>query len=357
MKILLLSKYSRLGASSRLRALQFIPYLQRCGHVVTVDCLFDEAYLTMLYMSKKRSFWSIIKLYLRRIYVLLNARRYDVVWIEKEILPYFPAVFEWLFKKCNIPYIVDYDDAIFHNYDLSPYAPVRRLLGRKIDSVMLNARSVVAGNEYLANRAIQAGAQSVHVVPTVVDSQRYQAHACAADKLLTVGWIGSPSTEKYVVGIREALRNVNKRFPFRLVLMGASTHVSQELAGLDVEVKAWSEDSENAFIQGLDVGIMPLVDGPWEKGKCGYKLIQYMACAVPVVATPVGVNVKIVSDNKCGLLAADLQEWEAALNSLLSDAQSRSVFGAAGREAVNNEYCLAVQAPRLRHILEHAASR
>ena len=122
-------------------------------------------------------------------------------------------------------------------------------------------------------------------------------------------------------------------------------------------MKAWSEDSENAFIQGLDVGIMPLVDGPWEKGKCGYKLIQYMACAVPVVATPVGVNVKIVSDNKCGLLAADLQEWEAALNSLLSDAQSRSVFGTAGREAVNNEYCLAVQAPRLRHILEHAASR
>lgn len=357
MKILLLSKYSRLGASSRLRALQYIPYLQEYGHTVSVHCLFDDAYLEMLYTAKKRSPLLMMKLYLSRLIVLLTAWRYDIVWIEKEVAPYCPPVFEWLLKKFGMPYVVDYDDAIFHNYDMSPSVYVRKLLGRKIDSVMRNASCVVAGNDYLADRAVKAGALNVHVVPTVVDIMRYQIRAVKVMSSLKIGWIGSPSTEKYVVGIRQALIKASKQHSFRLVLMGASADVVKELSGLDVEVLPWSEDHENAFIQSLDVGIMPLIDGPWEKGKCGYKLIQYMACGVPVIATPVGVNVKIVFDNKCGLLAADLKEWETSLVQLLSDPVGRENYGAAGRYAVENEYSLGVQAPRLAKILERAACK
>lgn len=357
MKILLLSKYSRLGASSRLRALQYIPYLQECGHTVNVHCLFDDAYLEMLYKERKRSPWLIMKLYLSRLIVLLTSSRYDIVWIEKELVPYFPAIFEWLLNRFKIPYVVDYDDAIFHNYDMSPSGHVRKFLGGKIDSVMRNASCVVAGNDYLADRAVKAGTLKVHVVPTVVDIGRYQIRAAKVAPSLTIGWIGSPSTEKYVVGIRQALINASQQHSFRLVLMGASPEVVNQLTGLDVEVLPWSEDHENTFIQSLDVGIMPLIDGPWEKGKCGYKLIQYMACGVPVIATPVGVNVKIVFDNKCGLLAAGLKEWETSLVQLLSDPIGRETYGAAGRYAVENEYSLGVQAPRIANILVRAACK
>lgn len=357
MKVLLLSKYSRLGASSRLRALQYIPHLQQCGHTIAVHSLFDDAYLEMLYRAKKRSPWLMMKLYLSRLFVLLEARRHDILWIEKEMLPYFPPFFEWLLNRFKIPYVVDYDDAIFHNYDMSPSIYVRKFLGGKIDSVMRNAKCVVAGNDYLAYRAIKAGAMDISVVPTVVDISRYQVRSGNTASRLTIGWIGSPSTEKYVVGIREALVSASQQYCFRLVLMGASSEVVNELPGLDVEVLPWSEDHENDFIQSLDIGIMPLIDGPWEKGKCGYKLIQYMACGVPVIATPVGVNVKIVFDNKCGLLAADLQGWKTSLGQLLSDPIGRQTYGAAGRYAVENEYSLGVQAPRIASILERAASR
>lgn len=340
-----------------MRALQYIPYLQECGHSVTVHCLFDDAYLEMLYTAKKRSPWLMMKLYLSRFITLVTANRYDIVWIEKEVVPYSPPFFEWLLNKFGIPYVVDYDDAIFHNYDMSPSIYVRKFLGGKIDSVMRNARCVVAGNDYLADRARKAGALDVNVVPTVVDIVRYQTRSGNASPRLTIGWIGSPSTEKYVVGIRQALINTSQQHSFRLVLMGASAEVVNELAGLDVEVLPWSEDHENTFIQSLDIGIMPLIDGPWEKGKCGYKLIQYMACSVPVIATPVGVNVEIVFDNKCGLLATDLKEWETSLGLLLSDPIGRETYGAAGRYAVENEYSLGVQAPRIANILERAACK
>lgn len=357
MKILLLTKYSRLGASSRLRALQYIPYFQECGHIVKVHYLFDDAYLEMLYTARKRSLWLMMKLYLSRVIALLTASRHDVVWIEKEALPYFPAAFERLLNKLKISYVVDYDDATFHTYDMSQNMHVRRFLGGKIDSVMRNSKSVVAGNDYLAEYAIKAGAAEVYVVPTVVDSLRYRSRLGKSGSKLTIGWIGSPSTEKYVVGIRQALLNISQLYSFRLVLMGASAQVVNELLGLEVEVLPWSEESESDFIQSLDLGIMPLVDGPWEKGKCGYKLIQYMACGVPVIATPVGVNVKIVFDNKCGLLAADLEEWENSLGQLLSDPVARETYGAAGRIAVENEYSLGVQAPRIMNILDRAACK
>jgi len=354
MKILLLSKYSRIGASSRLRALQFYPYLKDNGHEVVIECLFDDEYLHRLYKDGTRSLGLTLKLYFARFLVLLRVRNYDVVWIEKEIFPYVPALAERILSALKIPYVVGYDDAIFHNYDLSASYVVRKTLSRKIDVVMKKSSCVVAGNKYLASRAVRAGAANVVVVPTVVDSSRYKRRLENASGKFTIGWIGSPSTQKYVVGIKEALINVSKLFDLRLVLMGATPDVVFEFQGMDVETMAWTEDGESAFIQGIDVGIMPLEDGPWEKGKCGYKLIQYMACSVPVIATPVGVNIEIVSESKCGFLASDIKEWEFKLSSLLGDKALRSEFGRAGREAVDSIYSLAVQAPRVVKALEDA---
>jgi glycosyltransferase involved in cell wall biosynthesis len=352
MKVLLLSKHSRMGASSRLRSLQYIPGLSAAGIDVRVSSLFDERYLHTLYTTGRRPrLWSVF-LYLKRLFVVLGSFRYDLVWIEKELLPYVPASIERLLRVCGVKYIVDYDDALFHNYDLSSSSLIRSLLGTKIDTVMRHSACVVAGNQYLAERARNAGARRIEIIPTVVDQSRYSCRVRAVEASPVVGWIGSPSTQIYVVGIREALKRVCEATGARLMLVGATADIKEQLSGIPVEVVPWSEASEAGLIQKMDVGIMPLEDGPWEKGKCGYKLIQYMACGVPVVASPVGVNVDIVNQTGCGLLADSVDSWADALLELLSSDSLQKSFGAAGRNAVEQRYSLQMQGPVLADVIK-----
>jgi len=343
-----------MGASSRLRALQFVPFLEKEGLRVEVSTLFDDRYLQRLYTKGGRSLFSAFRCYFSRLLVLFKVGSYDVVWIEKEIFPFLPALAERALKLFRVPYVVDYDDAIFHSYDLSNSSVVRRFLGSKINVVMRHAQLVVAGNAYLAEYAFKSGASTVEIIPTVVDHSRYSANDLQEHGQLVIGWIGSPSTQKYVVQIKTVLKTVCDAYGARVVLMGASPSVLTELNGLNAEVVPWTEESEASFINQLDIGIMPLVDGPWEKGKCGYKLIQYMACGVPVVASPVGVNVDIVDGNRCGMLATSMDDWQRCLDHLLSDQASRAFYGGNGLRAVENTFSLQVQAPRIRDILVRA---
>jgi glycosyltransferase involved in cell wall biosynthesis len=324
------------------------------GFSFNVQSLSDEAYLEVLYKNARSSLPRIGSLYLRRLLALLSAYRYDLIWIEKEIFPYFPAWGEQFLNLVGKPYIVDYDDAIFHNYDRSPNPIIRRLLGRKIDAVMRNARCVITGNEYLANRALESGAVKVRIIPTVVDTSRYFVKEDRSSECPVIGWIGSPSTEKYVVGIRDALVQACRSHRARLLLVGATPNITNQFPGVDVEVMTWSEDAEAQLVQSMDVGIMPLEDGPWERGKCGYKLIQYMACGVPVIASPVGSNREIVSRSQAGLLAETTEEWNGALQRLLGSSETRKVFGIRGRKAVESNYALNRQAPVLKKILDEA---
>lgn len=351
MKILLLSKYTRTGASSRLRALQYLPYLESHGLDVTVIPLFDDEYLAQLYGHSHRAPAKIAAVYGKRLLAMFAASSHDLIWIEKEIWPYLPAVGEWLLHLLRKPYVVDYDDAVFHNYDLSGNPLIRRLLGHKIDAVMRHSACVVAGNAYLADRARIAGAPRIELVPTVVDYTRYVPRSHKVGIRPVIGWIGSPSTQKYVVNIREALTQACRAHGAHLMLVGATPQIISELPGIDVEVVPWSEETETTLIAQMDIGIMPLHDSPWEKGKCGYKLIQYMACAVPVIASPVGVNIDIVKGSQSGLLASGSADWEAALQQLLESPELRATFGAAGRSAVEKIYSLQAQAPKMCQLL------
>ena len=357
MKVLLLSKYPRMGASSRLRSLQYLPALADENIQVTVSSLFDGEYLKELYAKGRRSKVRLVILYLKRLFVLLNVSRYDAIWIEYEVFPYLPAFAERLLRLLGKPFVVDYDDAVFHNYDRSGNRLIRVFLGNKIDVVMRNAACVVVGNEYLALRARNAGAHRIELVPTVVDSERYECGKRDHRVGPVIGWIGSPSTQRYVVGIRDALKRACDETGARLLLIGATESVREELPGIPLDIEQWTEESEAGFVSGMAVGIMPLKDGLWEKGKCVYKLIQYMACGVPVVASPVGVNVEIVDKNRCGQLAESVSEWSEALIKILSSRHLQSEFGKAGRLAVEQTYSLQVQAPVLAEILRSVAQR
>lgn len=351
MKILLLSKYSRLGASSRLRTMQFLPGLSGAGFEVDVQSLFDDAYLKQLYQKKGRSLVHMLKCYLGRLLILFEVKQYDAVWLEYELLPYFPAWLESYLNWRKVPYIVDYDDALFHNYDLSGNPLLRKLLGSKIDQVMAKADAVCVGNQYLKQRALKAGVQRIYWVPTVIDLARYPVDTAKLKNTAPVfGWIGSPATQSYLMMIAPALSKALAQCGGRLVLIGANSDVLPHFAGCDIELRSWSEATEVQDISNFDVGLMPLPDGPWERGKCGYKLIQYMACAVPVVASPVGANVDIVQGSGSGLLASTENEWFDALVTLATDTELCQRYGDAGRAAVENVYSLQAQLPELTRI-------
>ena len=349
MRVLLLSRYGRLGASSRIRSLQFIPFFVSKGWVVDVRPLFSDDYLRALYSGRSRIvkvFWD----YWYRLKFLMKIREYDLIWIEKEIFPFFPAFTECLLSKMRIPYIVDYDDALFHRYDGNQNWLIRVILGRKIDSVMKCASLVIVGNEYLADKARGANAQNVAIVPTVVDLTRYQVNHQINNSPLIIGWIGSPSTSKYLLSISSVITSLTKDFNVRFVAVGASVDV---ISGTEIEVLPWSEETEVQSIQTFDIGIMPLADDPWERGKCGYKLIQYMACGIPVVASPVGVNNQIVKHGVNGFLAQNVTEWEQTLHQLLSDKNLRRQMGDKGRDIVESRYSLQIQAPRLERLMSN----
>jgi glycosyltransferase involved in cell wall biosynthesis len=354
-KILLFSKYSRLGASSRLRTHQYIPFLEAKGYKVTISPLFSDRYLQALYAKGKVSKLLIIYSYLNRIITILKCHRFDLIWIEKELFPYFPSCFEFLLNRLGLKFIVDYDDAIFHNYDMSGNPLIRRFLANKIDKVMALSTATISGNKYLFDRATKAGAPKNVIIPTVVDTNRYSNNPLNETELV-IGWIGSPSTQKYVIDLLPAFRTLSKKFPFKLHLIGATDDVKNQLIGVDVDVIPWSEYTEVSSIQKMDIGIMPLQDGPWEQGKCGYKLIQYMACGIPVVASPVGVNCEIVMDNKCGLIASTVDEWVLQLSKLINDRQLRACYGKNALFSVEHKYSLQSQSQYVYDIISQSVS-
>lgn len=352
LKILFLTRYGQLGASSRLRSHQFLPQLISAGIACVVSSLFDDDMLQYKYCHGKYKYFAVFIAYCRRIWALMHRYQFDAIWIEKETLPYMPT---WLEKQLlrGIPYCMDFDDAIFHNYDQHPVALVRYLFGRKIDNMMATATLVVAGNEYLAARARQSGAPWVEVVPTVIDLERYlpRSQPALPKTQFVIGWIGSSSTTKYLQILAAPLAKLSEHFSLRFRVIGGGY---LNLPGVEIEYLPWSESTEVSLLQGCDIGVMPLLDSPWERGKCGYKLIQYMACGLPVVASPVGVNCEIVRNGENGFLADADEVWVDALSKLMCDAGLRLKMGAAGRKMVEERYCVQRVAVRLIGLLQHA---
>ena len=347
--VLLLTRYERLGASSRIRFLQFLPELERQGFSFDVQPLLDNAYVSSLYGGPPVSTGNILRSYARRFRALRRRMRYDLIWLEKESLPWLPTWME-IARLQGLPYVVDYDDAWFHRYENHWSSP---LLGHKIDAVMRVAHTVVAGNDYLARRARQAGARAVEIVPTAIDLERYRdVTSPLPGAALTVGWIGIPLNAHYLTMIAPALRAATADTALMLHVVGAP--VPPEMVGAPAESFPWTEDTEIARIAAFDVGIMPLHDTLWERGKCAYKLLQVMAAGRPVIASPVGANRQIVRHGVNGFLAETPEEWTEALRKLAEPAL-RQRMGAEARRTVEEQYSTAVVAPRLAAILTQAA--
>jgi glycosyltransferase involved in cell wall biosynthesis len=339
-----------------MRFLQYLPALTHSDIQVEVQALFDDGALAERYRLGRYGTGVALHCFARRLAALHTRQQFNVLWIEKEALPWWPLWAENALLR-GVPYVLDYDDAVFHNYDQHRLTAVRHLFGRRLDDLMRKAKLVVCGNDYLAQRARDAGAPWVEVLPTVIDLAHYPlplpAKAMGETHMPKVVWIGSPSTVHYLNLLHLPLRKLAERTSFVLRVVGGEI----TLPGVMVECLPWSEDSEVAEISDADVGIMPLLDSSWERGKCGYKLIQYMACGLPVVASPIGVNTSIVRQGVNGYLADDLNAWEMYLERLLGDLALRARMGTAGRQFVEKHYCLQVTAPQLAELLLKAVRR
>jgi glycosyltransferase involved in cell wall biosynthesis len=275
------------------------------------------------------------------------------VWLEKEMMPWAPSIVDLGGIGTAPPYVVDYDDATFHTYDQHPNRLLRRVYARKIDAVMRSAAAVVVGNEYLAARAERAGARNIVQLPSAVDENEFRPCTRAPRCGLTFGWIGSPGSQDLLeplLPIVAAAISGNDRF----VTVG--TTFSQPRFQ-NHEICDWSLASEASAVGAFDVGVMPVRDAAFERGKCGYKLIQYMACGLPVIASPVGVNRQIVTHGLTGFLAETPEEWQAAIARLSHDEPLRCRMGEAGRRVFLERYALSVVAPKLAEVLRSCATR
>lgn len=352
MRVLLLSKYDRLGASSRLRSYQYLSFLQQHGVTVEAAPLFDDTYVQGLYVRAVPR-WRVLVGYLKRLCLLFRSRSYDVLWVEKEALPWLPAFFELPLLSRGTPIVVDYDDAVFHRYDIHRSGLVRFVLGQKIDRIMASSDVVIAGSEYLLDRARRAGARRIEKIPTVVDLIRYSS--CSerhSPGEVTIGWIGTPGTAPYLLPLIPVFKALRETCRVRVLAIGANNRPEFDSV---IETVPWSEATEVALLSEVDIGVMPLPDLPFERGKCGYKLVQYMASGKPVVASPVGENSLIVRSGVNGFLPNNGAEWLRHLSDLCQSKELRKRMGAAGREIVEKEYSLSVTAPRLLKILREVA--
>ncbi|MBN1684172.1 MAG: glycosyltransferase family 4 protein [Gammaproteobacteria bacterium] len=349
-KLLILSKYDTLGASSRLRLYQYIPYLKQNNFQVEVSALLNNKYLEKLYVKNSNLYKTIIVGYMRRIFKLLSFKSFDAILIEGELFPWLPFWFEKFFLCKNIPYIIDYDDALFHRYDQNRNYFIRKFFGKKIDYIMRSASLVVVGNEYLKKWAGSAGAKKVELLPTVIDLDRYNLKPFVPRKTFSIGWIGTPKTSLYLKLLASVLKKISSIINMQLVVIG---DVNFQLEGIKILPIPWKEDKEVNLINNyIDVGIMPLKDTPWEQGKCGYKLIQYMACQKPVIASPIGVNKEIIKHGVNGYLASTEKEWFENIMSLYGNISLRKRIGKLGRLAVEQKYCLQVTAPKFIFLLQ-----
>jgi len=333
--------------------MQYFDYLDNHGVSVDFCPLIDSDALRSRYAKGKYTKMHLIRAYGRRIADVLNAGSVDVLWVEKELMAWVPGVLEGLLLR-RVPYVIDYDDAVFHTYDLDPRPMVRGLLGPKIAQLMRRAAAVVVGNPYLADYARQAGAQHIRVVPSVVDLALDPPLSPFPKGRFTVGWVGSPSSGIILESLRPMLATLLEDPEIELHLVGAT---EDTLAGLRRVILPWSEATQQGHIDRFHVGIMPLEDTPWQRGKCGYKLIQYMGRARPVVASPVGVNREIVQNGKTGYLATSSEEWAEAIAALRLDSERAAAMGEAGYERVQARYSLEGNAPLVADVLRSASQR
>ncbi len=352
--VLFLTQTDARGASVRLRVYQFLMPLARAG-------IRAEVWPLPLGMATSRSTLLRGALHLLhaacRIEDVAKVARFDVIVIQRELIPHLFPWIEEAMARVNPRIVLDLDDPVHLEPPTRPPAwPFRPFWDRnKLQRLVRVASRVIVANRFLRDEVAARGGFPT-VIPTSVDTERWVPGDADRGRRLVVGWIGSPWTTPYLEILAPSLRALAHEVPCVLRAVGADPSLGatmERLApGLPVEVLPWREAEEVAWVQSFDVGVMPLADDPWSRGKSATKLLQYMACGVPAVASPVGANRDVVKHDLNGLLAEDADAWTRALTRLAEDRALAERLGREGRATVVSEYSVLVSAPKMARVIQ-----
>jgi glycosyltransferase involved in cell wall biosynthesis len=345
-RVLFVSAHPRgFAPSQRFRFEQYVDFLAEHGFETTFSPVIREEEYPLLYAPGNTVHKAALfaRGLVTRLVQSLRRSDYDVAIVQREAIQLGTTVFESALARSPTKLVFDFDDAIWLP-DTSPANRRMRFLKRpgKVSRLIEISDMVWAGNDYLADYARRFNA-ATHVVPTTIDTDRHRP--CPqrdGDAPACLGWTGSPSTLKHFEQVVPALLRIRERFGDRVTfkVIGDPTYRQDALG---IRGVPWREESEIQDLCEIDIGLMPLPDDEWAKGKCGLKALQFMALELPVVASPVGVNPAIIDDGANGFLAATEDEWFERLSALLQSPQSRAGIGRAARERVVSAYSVASQ--------------
>lgn len=325
------------GASSRYRLYQYLPFLERFSILPFVARIPSRG---------------LVAKWVGLLRVLKLAPQVEVVFLQKRALD--PRVLR-LILALNDRLIYDFDDALYApESPANPSWEIRSKTKRNLVAILRESKLVIGGNENLAAYARQHNS-NVLVIPTALDTDRWRPREQTASEKLVLGWVGNSENLRYLQTLEGVFSRLASRYARRVVLRVVSGKPYSSHSPLRVDNRAWALHTELEDLQSFHIGLSPLTDDEWTRGKCGFRALQYMALATPVVASPVGVNRGIVSDGVNGFLAATEEEWFDKLSRLIEDQELRSRLGRGGRNTVEEGYSLSVNLPRLVAALREVA--
>ena len=285
----------------------------------------------------------------RQLSTISESTHFDLVYIFREA-----AIIERRIASGGTPIVFDFDDAVFLRYRsrANGYLSYLTFPG-KTATICRRARHVMTGNRYLADYATRLN-DAVTVIPTTIDTEIYrpELHRPRSGAPVTIGWTGSHSTLQHLERLVPALAELARTHPFRLVVVGTQP---PDVPGAEVVPRRWTAETEVEDLSDIDIGVMPLPDEPWTRGKCGLKALQYMALGIPAIVSPVGVNTEIIAHGENGLVTDSDAAWLAHLKTLMLDSALRHRLGAEARKTVVTRYSARVIAPKVAEIFRQAA--
>jgi glycosyltransferase involved in cell wall biosynthesis len=347
MKILFITPYPfNRAPSQRFRFEQYLKWLQENGVQYQIQPFIDEGTWKILYAPGKTflKFWGVTKGLLNRIKLLFSISGYQIIFIHRETCLLGPAFFEKMYSNLSKKRLIfDFDDAIW----LHDVSDANESLGflkspSKTAHIIKNSTCVIAGNEYLASYARKFN-DNVFVIPTTIDTEYHKPLGIApAKNTITIGWTGSSTTIKHFELIIPVLKKLKLKYKDQINFLLIS---NKPLSSPDVDIQfvPWSKNHEIEDLSKIDIGIMPLPDDMWAKGKCGFKGLQYMSMEIPTVMSPVGVNTEIIQEGINGFLASTEEEWIKKLTLLIEQPKLREKLGKAGRQTVIEKYSVESQ--------------
>src|SRR5687768_3018899 len=336
----------------RYRLEQWDPLLRQRGVEITYAPFEDYELHSIVYkpgqLGKKLQL--VTRNLARRLSTIGEAKNYDLVYVFREAALLGPPIFERLIAQQRTPFVFDFDDAIFVSYRSPSNGYLSYLkFASKTKTICRLAAHVMVGNPYLAEYARQVN-DHVTIIPTTIDTQRYHVPPPKnSNGPLVIGWTGSHSTVQHLDTLRGALKKLAAQEKFRLRVIGTPVY---DCPPIDVEAMRWRAKTEVDDLEPIDIGIMPLPEDKWSKGKCGAKALQFMGMGIPTVCSPVGVNSEIIQDDENGFLASTEDEWVDKLSRLLRSAELRRRLGHAGRVTVEQKYSAISQAPKVYEVFK-----